>query len=141
MIYIMQLYLIACELFSAGHDSTSIRLRQTIGDNMTIKRIKRWHRDGLALYILFCLPLFFYGSSLEQLVINWKMIVAAALIRVSIFDPFLNYWTDYSITFIGTTAWWDRRFSKIFGKNGALKKSITFFLILIILNFLNHFLL
>jgi len=141
MIYIMQVYLIVCVLFSAGHDSSSIRLRQKISDYLTIQRIKRWHRDGLALYILFCLPLFFFGSSLDHLVINWKMMIAAALIRVSIFDPFLNYWTDYSITFIGTTAWWDRRFSKIFGKNGAVKKSIAFFLLLIALNILNHFLL
>ena len=132
MIYALQAYLIICVLFSAGHDSSSIRLRQTVSDYMTIKRIRRWHRDGFLLYVLFCVPVIFIGG--------WKIAIAAALIRASIFDLALNKWTDYNYKFIGTTAFWDKQFSKIFGKDGAVKKSLAFLLVLIALNILNELL-
>ena len=134
MIYLAQFYIIACTLFLAGHDSTSYLLKSggtNIGP-LLFRRIKRWHRDGSIIFFLCCLPLVYF--------IGWQIIIAALLIRLSFFDLAFNVWSGLPIDMIGTTADTDKFFSRIFGKNGALKKSLLFFIILVVLNILNQLL-
>lgn len=134
MIYIAQLYIILCTLFLAGHDSTSYLLKAggtNIGP-LLFKRIKRWHRDGVIIFTLCCIP-WIYLAGL-------KIIIASLLIRLSFFDIAFNKWSGLPYKQLGTTATTDIFFTKIFGQNGALKKSIVFFIILILLNILNKFL-
>jgi len=115
-------------LFLAGHDSSSIRLRDKFVDALTLKRIKRWHRDGTIIYGMFCIAISYHVSLF--------LLIPAILIRLAFFDPALNYWTDFNPGFIGTTAFWDKKFARIFGKNGAIRKAIVFLLLLIVLNIL-----
>ena len=134
MIYLAQLYIIVCTLFLAGHDSTSYLLKSggtNIGP-LLFKRIRRWHRDGSIIFFLCCLPLVYF--------IGWQIIIAALLIRLSLFDLAFNAWSGLPIETIGTTAFTDRLFAKIFGNSGALKKSLLFLIVLIILNILNKLL-
>jgi len=125
---ISQLYILIFLLLLAGHDSSSIRLREHAVDALGVKRIKRWHRDGAFIYGMFCLQV---AQNL-----SWWLLIPAVLIRLAFFDLAINYWTDWNINFIGTTATTDKFFAKIFGKNGAIKKSLFFFLILLLLNIL-----
>ena len=131
MIYLAQLYIIICTLFLAGHDSTSYLLKSggtNIGP-LLFKRIRRWHRDGSIIFFLCCLPLVYF--------IGWQIIIAAVLIRIIFFDPAFNLWSNLPPEFIGTTAFTDRLFAKIFGNSGALKKSLLFLVLLVLLNILN----
>lgn len=131
MIYLAQLYIIACTLFLAGHDSTSYLLKSggtNIGP-LLFQRIKRWHRDGSIIFFLCCLPLVYF--------IGWQIIIAALLIRLSFFDLAFNVWSELPIERLGTTAFTDRLFANIFGNSGALRKSLLFLVLLVLLNILN----
>lgn len=134
MIYLAEIYLLICILFLAGKDASSYLLKDKLKSNNTINfnRIKRWHRDGVILNILYVLPLLF--------LVEWYILIFALLIRLSFFDIAFNKWAGLDFRFLGSTSWVDKIFIKIFGKMGAIKKSLTFYSILIILNILHLFL-
>lgn len=122
--------MVVCILFLAGKDATSFKLKdKAVRDKeLEEKRIKRWHRDGVALNILFVLPFLYFDP------INWwQYISLALLLRLSIYDIGFNYWAGLNYKFLGSTALWDRIFVKIFGLNGAVKKSITFLVLTVLL--------
>lgn len=126
--YIGQLYLLICILFLAGKDATSYRLKDhnRPAGSLQSNRIKRWHRDGVALWVLCTLPVAYFVS-------GW-MLLYSVLIRGSVFDLGFNKWAGLDIDFLGGSAWWDRFFVKIFGQRGAIKKSIAFIVLLVIAN-------
>lgn len=125
-----QLFMLVAILFLAGKDATSYKLKDKNDNDLTKIRIKRWHRDGVVLNILLVLPLIYFDPT------NWwRYILYSLLIRLSIYDIAFNYWGGLPYKYLGSTAWWDRQFIKIFGEEGALKKSIFFLSILILLNF------
>lgn len=136
MVIIAQVYILICILFLAGKDATSYLLKDrttttkgVIG--LTITRLRRWHRDGVILNILFLIPLVFFLG-------NYWLILYTVLIRLAFFDIAFNKWANIDYRFLGSTAIVDKFFSSVFGQYGAVKKSFVFFVILIILNiFLN----
>lgn len=113
----------------AGKDAVSYLWKSRIDDPLTPSRIKRWHRDGVILFVLCFLPL---------LTIHhwWWLLAAHILIRIAFFDLEFNKSASLEITFIGGTAWADKQFVKFFGTHGAIRKSIFFAVILITLNIL-----
>lgn len=125
MIYILQIYLVACTLFLAGKDASSHLLKAKNDDTLTLNRIKRWHRDGVAMYLLYIAPCIVLAGD------RWYWIVAAALlIRAAIFDLAFNIWASLPENYLGGTAWFDKLFLKIFGLHGASKKSLFFLTLL-----------
>ena len=128
-----EIYLIICVLFLAGKDASSYLLKDKLRSDNTIdlNRIKRWHRDGVILNLLFILPLL--------LLVKWYILIYALLIRLAIFDIAFNKWAGLNYNFLGSTSMVDKIFVKIFGKMGAIKKSVVFFLILIAINILAIF--
>ena len=139
MIYLLQLSFWMFTLFFAGRDSVSISQKEKEFNELTKQRNKWWHTQGGILYAIFvltvCCTVWYYDSVWFGL----KLGVAAALTRVILFDPALNHWSGWSITHLGTTAAWDKIFKKLFGKEGAMKKTIAFFILLVILNLVNEF--
>lgn len=135
MIYLFQFYLIVCVLFLAGKDADSYQLKEKKDNALSAGRVKRWHRDGLILYLLYFLPLVVLDAR-----DSWKTVIAGVLIRSSLFDLAFNHWAGLPVTYLGGTAWADGLFVKTFGLNGAIRKSIAFAAVLIILNLLNHYL-
>lgn len=135
MIYLFELYLFACVLFLAGKDAESYLLKAQTDNGLTAGRIRRWHTDGVILYLLNMLPLIVWDSRDW-----WKILLAGGLIRASFFDMVFNDYSNLSITYLGGTAAADKFFVRIYGQNGAVLKSLTFFVLLIIGNLLNHFL-
>lgn len=131
---IIELYLLVCTLFLAGKDASSLRMKDKSDKYAELmkKRISRWHRDGVVLHILFVVPVVYYTQ-------NYWLILYAVLIRLSVFDIAFNFWAGIGTKYLGTTAITDRIFSRLFGADGAYKKSISFFLILIALNISHHF--
>lgn len=126
-----QLFMLVAILFLAGKDATSYKLKDKKDNDLTQIRIKRWHRDGVALNILFVLPFIYFDPN------NWwKYILYSFLIRLSGYDIAFNYWGNLNYRFLGSTAWTDQQFIKIFGEDGAIKKSIVFLFILTLLNIL-----
>jgi len=130
MIIISQLYILIGTLFLAGKDASSYLLKDknASSDSLYYKRINRWHRDGVALFILLILPLCYFVS-------GW-LALYGLLIRLAFFDLAFNKWAGLNMNFLGSTAKFDKIFSYIFGINGALKKSLAFLIILILLNIL-----
>lgn len=125
---IFQLYMFICTLVLASKDSTSYKLKDFTPENRELeaKRIDRWHRLGIALNGLMVFP-WIYNDPINW----WKYIIYALLIRLIAFDPAFNYWGGLNPKFLGSTAFWDKLFVKLFGKYGALKKSIMFLILLI----------
>jgi hypothetical protein len=134
MIYIDQLYLIICTLFLAGKDADSYQLKEKQDNALSATRVKRWHRDGLILAFLYVLPLVVWQPANA-----WRIVIATILIRLVFFDLPFNHWADLAVTYLGGTAWADKIFVRIFGINGAIKKTITFLILWIGANLLNHF--
>lgn len=129
---IIELYLLVCGFFLSKHDAESYLLKdKTNTTSNTLKIINRWHLDGVILAILINIPLLhdFYNWW-------WQLIIINILLRLSEFDLVFNIYAHLSIYFLGSTATMDKIFSKIFGKNGALNKSLTSFGLLIIFNIL-----
>ena len=139
MIYLFQLSFLVFTLFFAGRDSVSITQKEKESNELTKQRNKWWHTQGGILYVIFvvtvCCTVWYYDSVYFGL----KLCFAAALIRVIFFDPALNHWSGWSIRYLGTTAGWDKLFVKVFGKEGAMKKTIAFFVLLVVLNLVNEF--
>jgi hypothetical protein len=132
VIVLAQIYVLICLLFLAGKDATSYKLMEKDDPytDLKRKRIRRWHRDGVALNALVITPIVYFRPEL-----SW-IILYTVLLRLAVFDLAFNYWAGLNIKYLGSTAWADNLFSKIFGKYGAVKKSIFFFALLILLNFL-----
>lgn len=124
-----EIFLIVAILFLAGKDASSYLLKDKDNNNeeLTLKRIQRWHRDGVFLYILYTIPLLF-------LVNPFLILAYALLIRLAIFDIAFNYWSGLDPKFLGSTSKIDQFFVKIIGQNGAIKKSAIFLFILLLLN-------
>lgn len=131
-IYISQLYLLVCILFLAGKDATSYRLKDhnRPAGSLQSNRIKRWHRDGVALWVLVTLPVAYFVS-------GW-LLLFSVLIRAAVYDPAFNKWGGLDMDFLGGSAWWDRLFVKIFGLRGALKKSMFFIAMVVLMNIFYH---
>jgi hypothetical protein len=64
----------------------------------------------------------------------------ALLVRLGFYDLSFNKWSSLPITFIGNTSSVDRIFLKIFGRNGAVKKSAAFLIVLLLWGVLKIFL-
>src|SRR5882672_6584762 len=122
-----EVFLLICTLFLAGKDATSYLLKDKNRpeNSLDTGRIKRWHRDGLILNALFVLPLVYFTGL-------WQIVVYAGLIRLAFFDVAFNKWAGLGLNYLGSTATIDKIFIKIFGKNGAILKSLAFLVILII---------
>lgn len=135
MIYLFELYLIVCVLFLAGKDADSYQLKEKTDNGLSAGRVKRWHRDGLILFVLYLLPLIVWDARDA-----WKTVIGGALIRGALFDLAFNHWASLSTSYLGGTAWADKLFVKVFGVNGAILKSSIFLALLIGLNLLNYFL-
>jgi hypothetical protein len=127
-----QIYVLICILFLAGKDASSYLLKDKISPvtDLTLKRIQRWHRDGVALNALVIVPIVYLRPEL------YMIIPYTVLIRLAVFDIAFNKWSGLDYRYLGSTAWADRFFSNIFGKYGAVKKSLAFLVVLIILNFI-----
>jgi len=118
--------LLIFKLFLAGKDATSYLLKEIHEENsLTLSRIKRWHRDGIAIDAIFSLVLCWASN-------DWSVILQSLLLRLAVFDPAFNHWAGLNIRYLGSTALWDRMFIRIFGINGALKKSAMFLVALIL---------
>ena len=132
MMVLAELYVLVCILFLAGKDATSYLLKDkdTPDTDLQKKRIQRWHRDGVALNALVIMPIVYLRPEL-----SW-IILYTLLIRLAVFDLAFNKWAKLDYTYLGSTAWTDQIFSKIFGPHGAVKKSVFFAGLLILLNFL-----
>ena len=125
-----QIYVLACVLLLAGKDATSYLLKdKNNNSSLGLKRIERWHRDGVALNALIIVPVVYLRPEL-----SW-IILYAVLIRLSIFDLAFNKWAGLNYRYLGSTAKADKLFVKIFGQYGAVKKSLFFLVVLGILNF------
>jgi hypothetical protein len=124
-----EVYLLIGILFLAGKDATSFRLKDhNAYGQLTDKRIVRWHRDGVILWLLLSLPLAYYNSQW------WLVMTYSVLIRAATFDPAFNKWAGLKITYLGGSAYFDRLFVRILGKNGALKKTCIVTVVIITLN-------
>lgn len=121
MFLITIIILLIFKLFLAGKDATSYLLKEKHEENiLTVKRINRWHRDGVALDLLFTIVLAWASD-------DWfQTIGQSIIIRAAIFDLAFNYWAQLNIHYLGSTALWDKLFIKIFGINGAVQKAIVF---------------
>jgi len=103
---ILEIYVLVCTLFLAGKDATSYLLKDT----------------------LIIIPIIYLRPEL-----HW-IILYTVLIRLAIFDIAFNKWAGLDYRFLGSTAFTDKFFIKIFGTYGAVKKSIFFLVVLLILN-------
>lgn len=125
-----EIYVLICTLFLAGKDATSYLLKDhnRPTNTLDLKRIERWHRDGVALNALIIMPIVYLAPHLSLIILY------TILIRLAFFDLAFNKWSKLDINYLGSTAWADKQFAKIFGQRGALKKSIFFGIIILILN-------
>lgn len=115
-------------LFLAGKDASSYLLRGMLDQyqGVTKSRLDRWHRDGVFIHAIFTFVLA-WATGL------WITVpIQALLVRLGFYDLGFNKWSSLPITYIGNTSKVDRIFLRIFGKNGALEKSLAFLLILLI---------
>lgn len=118
----------------AGKDASSYLLKdKTSHTSLAVRRIQRWHRDGVFLYILYILPILSLHLELYWII---NIFICAILIRLSVFDLAFNYWAELNIRYLGSTSYIDKIFSRILGNNGALYKSLFFILVLIAWNVL-----
>lgn len=127
-----EIYVLICILFLAGKDASSYLLKEhnKPENQLDKKRIQRWHRDGVALNALIIMPIVYLKPEL------YLIIPYTILIRLAVFDLAFNKWASLNYNFLGSTAWTDKAMIKIFGKYGAVKKSIFFFAVLVALNIL-----
>lgn len=132
VIILAQIYVLVCILFLAGKDATSYLLQDKMSPDTELKlrRIDRWHRDGVALNALIIIPIVYLAPELSLIILY------TVLIRLAIFDLAFNYWTGLKYTHLGSTAMADKFFVKIFGTEGAIKKSLFFLGLTLFLNFI-----
>jgi hypothetical protein len=133
---LQELFLLVAILLLAGKDATSYLLKDKNSpyNQLEKTRIQRWHRDGTALWLLFTGSITYNSFLLHQ---TWYLIpIYSTLLRLTIYDLAFNKWASLSYTYLGSTAWADKVFVKLFGSQGAVKKAITFGLITLALNLL-----
>lgn len=129
MIYYLQIYLFLFVASAAYRDGIGHQVRvQAKMPYLAIKKlIHHWHSAGVVMNIIVAAP-FLY-------VCKWyEVAIAMLLIRVIFFDLFRNLGAGINVGEFGTEAQSDTIFTRIFGKNGGIKKAVLFFVILIILN-------
>jgi hypothetical protein len=120
MFVISILLLIVFKLLLAGKDASSYLLKDKVDNNLTVKRIQRWHRDGVALDLIFT-GVLTWATSLYI-----EVPILSVLLRLAVYDSAFNQWAGLDIRYLGSTSWIDRQFVKIFGLHGALEKSFVF---------------
>lgn len=120
-------FLLVFKLFLAGKDASSYLLKdKNATGQLTSNRIKRWHRDGVAIDALNTASVaYIFGPAW------WQVILVSLVIRLAVYDLAFNYWAGLNINYLGSTAWADQQFVKVFGINGAVKKSLFFLAILV----------
>ncbi len=131
MVWISLTILLIFKLFLAGKDATSYKLRGRdtwVAGRVSTNRIKRWHRDGVALDAILT-GVLMWATGLYIVVP-----IQSLLARLAIYDLAFNHWADLNIHYLGSTSWVDKQFIKILGTNGAVIKSAVFAVILLILN-------
>ena len=128
---LFQIYILVFVLVLAYQNATSYLFQDQSSNPPSMKTLNRWHTLNVVLNGIAIVPFLIYDLS------NWWLyLIYAILIRLSIFDIAFNYFSNLDYRFLGTTAWADRFFAKIFGDKGAVKKGILFLIILIIINIL-----
>jgi hypothetical protein len=134
LMILAEIYVLICLLFLAGKDASSYLLKDKNRSKNSLddKRIQRWHRDGVALNALIIVPIVYLRPEL------YWIIFYTILLRLAVFDIAFNKWAGLNYKHLGSTAWADKFFSKIFGERGAIKKSLFFLLVLIVLNVIKH---
>ncbi len=127
-------YLLILKLFLAGKDATSFLLKDNDrNDTLTHNRIKRWHRDGVAIDILSSIPIARdFGQDW------WQIALVSLLWRLGVYDMAFNHWGKLDVKYLGSTATFDRIFAKIFGQYGAVRKSLFFISVLVLFIILKY---
>jgi hypothetical protein len=131
MMLVAQIYVLICTLLLAHKDAMSYLLKDKNSPDTAEKLsiISKWHRDGFLMNALFVIPVFALSPAL-----SW-IILYSILIRLAVFDVAFNYWARLDYRHIGTTATTDKFFSKIVGEKGAIKKSLFFLIVTVVLSF------
>lgn len=132
MLLVSALILIIFTIFLARKDGTSFLLKEKHEESwLTFKRLKRWHLDGVIIYLIFT-------SVLARAIPghNVHVFVQALLVRLALYDVVFNNSAQLDWRYLGSTAAVDKEFIKIFGESGAIKKSIAFLVILVLTFFL-----
>lgn len=127
MFVVALVFMLVFKLFLAGKDASSYLLKDKNATGvLTEKRIQRWHRDGVAIDAMNTAAVaYIFGP------VWWQVILVSLLIRLAIYDLAFNHWAGLNTHYLGSTAWVDKQFVKIFGINGAIKKSLFFVAVLI----------
>ena len=128
LIYVITLLIgvIFCGLL-AGKDATSYLMKSNNStSDINLIRIKRWHRDGMLIHAIFIAIMTWASHAYIETPIQ------QLLIRLAIFDILFNKYANLDIHYLGSTAWFDKLFVKIFGVNGAIEKSAVFLILLIL---------
>lgn len=122
MFVVALVFLLVFKLFLAGKDASSYLLKdKNTAGQLTDNRIKRWHRDGVAIDALNTASVaYIFGPAW------WQVILVSLVIRLAVYDLAFNHWAGLNTHYLGSTAWADRQFIKLFGINGAIKKSLFF---------------
>jgi hypothetical protein len=135
-IYGCEIFFLITQLVLAGKDATSFRMKNAAMDPLTMIRLNRWHRDGIILAILYLLPCLWLGYSNGE----WKSVglisSGAILIRLTVYDIAFNKYAGLELYYFGSTPKADGIFAKIFGYQGAVRKSLAFGILLIIFQFI-----
>lgn len=132
MIIVLQIFILAFILVLAAKDAYSYLLenKNIVATPEVLNLKDKWHLSGAALFILYAVSLAIASG------FWWELPVLAILIRLSFYDITFNFFAKLSLAFIGTTAKTDLFLRKIFGKNGAIIKSVIAFILLILFNML-----
>lgn len=118
-------------LFLAGKDATSYLLKSRNDDSLSYDRVKRWHRDGFIIALIAAIM-----CILGDMENWWFLMIAFILERAAFFDLAFNKWANLDIEYLGGTSITDKALVSFFGKNGAVRKSILAFLLLLIFNYI-----
>lgn len=132
-IILTELFFLTITSIDAFKDANAYLLKaHDNGQVVTInKRVRNWHTAGFILYFAYIIPFYLIDK-------NWEVIIAVLLIRYTFFDYFFNIFAGLNIRSFGTSASSDNFNTRIFKKNGVLKKLYWSIAILIILNILKY---
>lgn len=131
-VYIFEIYFLICQSYQVGKDTISYKLKDVHTDPLTASRLARWHAHGVIMALLSLVP----GIVLIWLKFGASYVylpaIGAGLIRLALYDISFNKWADLDLSYLGSTPKADRFFIQLFGTNGALKKALIFFILLIL---------
>jgi len=120
MFFLCFIILAIFQLFLAHKDAMSYLLKdKSLSGEATKKIIRRWHADGVGIVAIFTIVLYWATKT-------WEVVPSVLLARLTVYDLAFNKWSKLNIHFLGSTAYWDKIFIKMFGINGAVKKSLFF---------------